>query len=624
MQRLLILFFLFATTIAIAQPVALPLTTNPVLQEYAKAHPDRAQLKAAPVVLTLPFMDDFSYEGPYPTTSLWVDNQVFVNGTLGMNPPSIGVATFDGLDADGLPYGDGEDWADTLTSQAIDLSMYNDDDNVVFSFFAQPQGLGDAPESIDRLILEFKNKDEEWQTVQEISGSAVDNFEYNTLPVGDVYLGTDFQFRFINYNARTGFVDLWHIDYVKIDKGRTEDSEVFEDVCFTKAPHSVLEEFTAMPWAHFQQDVLGETFFTIDMNIKNHSNNSFNLSGPFYTVDETLNNSNILMWDKGSTNANPNAETVVFDNSSLTTNNFNYSNLPGGITKAVIETKYYFNTSGQENISNQQNYNLSNDTVVTETVFANYFAYDDGTAEYNIGLDGVGSQAAVRFRPNIDDELKGIQIHIPYAADNVSQSQFITLKVWENDPTTGTPAAEPIRELINIIPQYGEGIGGFYTYPIDPPILLDGGIDYFIGWEQVSVADYGIPIGMDKNNEVASDNNYYNLGLGWQEFPDNLKGALMIRAVVSGESLVANEAVANASEMATIFPNPVSDQLSVDLKTGNYQDYTISIYTTTGQQLYNNILAPFVDVKYLQNGIYFIQIKNNHTDEIYYHKFIKQ
>lgn len=624
MRIILILGLLLTSmTLTFAQPVALPLTTNPVLQEYAKTHPDRAKLKAAPLVLTLPFMDDFSYKGPYPTTSLWVDNQVFINGTLGMNPPSIGVATFDGLDANGLPYGDDADWADTLTSQAIDLSDTLNN-NIIFSFFAQPQGLGDAPEPIDRLIVEFKNKDGEWQAVEEISGSAVGDFQYYNTVIGDSYLGADFQFRFINYNARTGFVDLWHIDYVKIDKDRAEDSQAFEDVCFTKAPHSVLEEFTAMPWAHFQQDVLGETFFTIDMDIKNHSTNTFNLSGPFYTVDETLNTSNILMWDNTTTNANPSTETVVFDNSSLTTNDFNYSNLPASITKAVIETKYYFNTSGQENINNQRNFNLTNDTVTTETVFSNYFAYDDGTAEYNIGLDGAGSQAAVRFRPNIDDELKGIQIHIPYAADNVSQSQFFTLKVWESDPATGRPAADPIRELISIVPQYGQGIGGFYTYPVDPPIPLDGGVDYFIGWEQVSVSDYGVPIGMDKNNTVASDNNYYNLGLGWQEFPDNLEGALMIRAVVSGESLVANETLTNASELATIFPNPVNDQLSIDLKTGDYQHYTIGIYNTTGQQLYNNTLAPSVTVKDLQNGIYFIQIKNNRTDEVYYHKFVKQ
>jgi len=133
MRPLLILSFLLTPMILIfAQPVASPLNSNPVLQEYAKKHPDRAktQFKSAPVVLTLPFMDDFSYaslessELHYPITSLWLDNDVFINSTLGVNPPSIGVATFDGLDAKGEPYisynGVNEDGpSDTLTSQFI-------------------------------------------------------------------------------------------------------------------------------------------------------------------------------------------------------------------------------------------------------------------------------------------------------------------------------------------------------------------------------------------------------------------------------------------------------------------------------------------------------------------------
>ena len=54
--------------------------------------------------LVLPFYDDFSYAGPYPNPSLWLDQYVFVNNTKGVAPPTIGVATFDGLNQFGYPY----------------------------------------------------------------------------------------------------------------------------------------------------------------------------------------------------------------------------------------------------------------------------------------------------------------------------------------------------------------------------------------------------------------------------------------------------------------------------------------------------------------------------------------
>jgi len=118
----------------------------------------------------------------------------------------------------------------------------------------------------------------------------------------------------------------------------------------------------------------------------------------------------------------------------------------------------------------------------------------------------------------VDDRLHAIQIHIPYVADDV-ENQTFTLKVWKSAPN-GKPQDEP-EFSEEFIPQYGTGIGGFYNYEVDPPLELIGAQDYFIGWEQSTIADYGIPIGMDKNNPQVSGNNYYNLGLGWFPFPDN-------------------------------------------------------------------------------------------------------
>ncbi len=624
MRYILTISCLLISLWVFAQPVALPLTTNPVLQEYAKAHPEKAkpQLKSAPASLTLPFMDDFSYKGPYPETSLWMDNDVFVNNTLGMNPPSIGVATLDGLDATGLPYGDEEGWADTLTSQIIDLSGTTPSDGIILSFFVQPQGFGDAPESIDRLVLEFKKDSSEWVEVRTIAGDFVGDFEYISQPISSLYLGGDFQFRFLNFNARTGFVDLWHIDYVKMDKGRLEGSPVFEDVCFTEAPKSYLKELTAMPWAHYWENRFNLVNLNLIPNIRNHNDNSENISNINFKAEEVVSEVTILTRDMNNATIAPLSESEfdLYPLAEQNTGDLAIGSLSAGLPEAKIITEYYLTAPNQEVISNQENFNLTNDVVTRETTFSNYFSYDDGTAEYNIGLDGAGSQAAVRFIPSIDDQLHAIQIHIPYAADDVSAGQIFNLKVWEGGDK---PQGDPIFSK-DFIPQYGEGIVGFYTYDIGDPIPLTAGQSYFIGWEQVTIADSPIPIGMDKNNPDAASNNFFNLGVGWFPFPDNLPGALMIRAVVNGDPFVSNEPALNASEIAEIFPNPANDNLFINLKSNNYEDYQIGIFNSAGQLIHMSQLQAAIPVNTLANGMYFIQIKEHNTNAVYYEKFVKK
>ena len=70
---------------------------------------------------------------------LWIDQDVFINDNYAINPWTIGVATFDGLDETGYPHdwtGSGATgWADDLTSKPIDLSTYSVGDSIYISFF---------------------------------------------------------------------------------------------------------------------------------------------------------------------------------------------------------------------------------------------------------------------------------------------------------------------------------------------------------------------------------------------------------------------------------------------------------------------------------------------------------
>ena len=107
--------------------------------------------------ISLPFIDDFSSYSSGLDTNLWYSGNVFLNSTYPINPPTIGIATFDGLNANGLAYAIDmsipEGYADTLISQEIDLSNIS---TAFFLFYYQPQGIGDNPEIQDSLILPSK------------------------------------------------------------------------------------------------------------------------------------------------------------------------------------------------------------------------------------------------------------------------------------------------------------------------------------------------------------------------------------------------------------------------------------------------------------------------------------
>jgi len=78
-------------------------------------------------LLTLPFFDDFARPGIFPNQTFWADQNVYVNNTFCLLPPSINVATFDALGSNGLLYPDAsssEFSADTLTSQPFNLSNH--------------------------------------------------------------------------------------------------------------------------------------------------------------------------------------------------------------------------------------------------------------------------------------------------------------------------------------------------------------------------------------------------------------------------------------------------------------------------------------------------------------------
>ena len=209
--------------------------------------------------LALPFIDDFSYPFTQPDNNLWNSSSVFINRSYPINPPTIGVATFDGLNAKGLAYSidisNPQGKADTLLSQEIDLSNVN---TAYLLFYYQPQGLGDNPQTEDSLILEFKDVNNNWIVQWKKKGEYNYEFKKRAFIINTSnYLINNFQFRFRNKATLSGNFDHWHIDYVKIDEYSIPlDTTKLEDVSFVYNSPSFLRRYNEMPWTHYLNNEL--------------------------------------------------------------------------------------------------------------------------------------------------------------------------------------------------------------------------------------------------------------------------------------------------------------------------------------------------------------------------------
>jgi hypothetical protein len=206
--------------------------------------------------IELPFIDDFSTDR-FPGNAggedeLWLDLKAFRNNTYGLNPPTIGVATFDGADEFGYPYDFGAGNAavpcDTLTSVPVNLD-YDASENIWFSFYYQAFGFGERPELADSLVLQFYSASlDQWfwawssPGLANNVGQSAEEFTKVFIPVvQERYLNDGFQFRFVNYATPKGALDHWHIDYVHLDRNRQEN-EVLDDVAFVYPIRTLLSD----------------------------------------------------------------------------------------------------------------------------------------------------------------------------------------------------------------------------------------------------------------------------------------------------------------------------------------------------------------------------------------------
>lgn len=589
-------------------------------------------------IKTLPFFDDFSsYVGPYASPKFWLDKSAFVNSTLAYQPPSIGFATLDGLDRRGDPYPVNNGVGDRLTSKPIDLSGVTTSNPAILRFFVAPKGYGLAPEVGDTLTLQFRNAQRHWVNVASFSGT--DDIPLDSLPPfvfqntaidNAQFLHKAFQFRFVGRISPGGIADLWHIDYVRLSVNEGA-APIFPDVALTKSPSTVLNNYTSMPWRHFDGHEADEIRTKFESGFYNHFQETKAVSAsniqlretttgtalhPGFTVVNAFNLPSVTPVDTFRTIDNGIAGTIA-------------SNL-AGIAPADfrnVETRYVINIPDQG-----AGAYLHNDTVTINTPFADYFSHDDGSAEWQVFVRHAngGEQMAARFHANVADTMRAVQILFPHVNGDI-QAQVFNLRIWLDSVQT-----EPVFERELLKPFFASNVfdtlQGFTTYRLEDfagaetPVAIPAGRDFFVGWQQVTATQLGIPVGFDVQNPC--DCNFVNLEDDvWQKFPASVSGSLMIRPVFSqtapdNTSSGVKDTPASALDPIVVYPNPSNGRVNVSLDNGNYQDYLLFVLTPTGQLARQQVLSQQLDLQALASGAYYLQFVNKKTGNTLVQKII--
>jgi hypothetical protein len=601
------------------------LASNPAL---SVAHVKSAKMRLeAESMLNLPFFDDFAKSStyPYPDPSKWEDNAAYVNTNYSNNPISIGVATLDALDGTGHLYTRAVDptfLADSLTSRPINIG--NVSDSVYLSFFYQPAGLGEPPETNDSLILQFwaplQNR---WITQWAAPGDTSVPFKLAMLPIVDTaYFHPGFKFRFRNYASlnifsndpgRNSNGDIWNLDYIKLDSARNSGDTIFHDLAFIKPMASPLRNYESLPWNHFiLTSVYGnEMGGKLNLQVRNIDTVTRNCQRSYKIFD---------VYGKLSYSPlPPEADSVAAGKLKFFSDDLSEPLLDDQlqdsalfIIQAALDNTYQFEEH-------------DNDTTVYYQRFKNYYAYDDGSAEYGYGLSGEGvssASIALKFKTYKPDTLQAIDIYfndtIPSPTTDFLYNRKFYPSVWGNNK------GKPGNLLYN---QNGTklkwpGHIGWNRFFLDTSIMVKD--TFYIGLVQST--SYFLNIGFDINRNSTSKL-FYNLegtAEGWLN--SKKVGALMIRPILGAKKDALLPVGINTATINNfhVYPNPATDNLHLAFpETWSDQKKNILVYDISGKVLMNKELNnSSIDISSFQQGIYIIKLVVN-GDKVFNTKFIK-
>ncbi|WP_439882009.1 T9SS type A sorting domain-containing protein [Pontibacter sp. MBLB2868] len=582
----LIVVILFAGAGAMAQAVLTPLQ-----QEQRQLLKENVALRQTSSALPLPFFDDFAAAATVPDPAKWISGGVFISYRFAFDPITKNVATFDGLNSRGFPYAPGSVGAgpsDTLSSQPILLGGLSPADSVYLSFYWQSGGLGDVPDrsaaDLVGLVVEFKDATGNWEQVWRQPGLG-DTTSFKQVFVGikqAKFFHDNFQFRFRNIGQRNGMADIWNVDYVVLDKNRRKGQNTTRDIAISEGVSKLLKHYTAMPANQFlqspEQELADEVITTV--------NNLGGLPGA-------------ISWRGYIKKLNETAADTFLRNQALipagarqfpVTGTPTLNNLVLPKDQFVLVHGVLLNT---KELDLQQR---ANDSTQRKTVFSDYFAYDDGSAEAGYSFIGSSAtQVAQRYDLNKPDQVEAFRVYFPRMRNDLSGTS-LTFKVWDDEG--GVPGKVLFQQNFQI--KYSDSLNAFYEVQLSKLVPVSG--KFYIGWQQPG--NLFVNVGFDRNENATGRRFLFTALDNWKE-DTQLAGAVMMRPVMAGEALGVEEELEAAR--IKVYPNPALGRVFIE---GEYEN--LRIYNVTGREVYHHTYSkanePLVLDK-LAPGLYTLRIQ---------------
>jgi len=493
--------------------------------------------------LNLPFFDDFSsVKNGMPASKNWLPGSgVYINNSLTTSHPSLNVATFDGLNVTGTPYNLlnplNQGFTDTLTSQPVNLAGKTAADSVYISFYWMARGLGELPDSSDYFQLEFLSKTNEWVTVwRQVGYNLTNSFVEQFVKITDpAYFYDAFQFRFRSYGRNSGPYDTWHLDYVHLNAKRSSRQPYIFDVALRKPLTSYLRKYTSMPLRQYRVDPKSAVSDSAGTDIVNHFNNFNILTGTFTITDQTR-----------GTEYLRNVQRSIYVES-LKSKVLQAKLLPvmpvATADSVKLLLKYFVTTT-----DTIPNVNLkSNDTITSRVDLSDYYAFDDGSAEYGVQINQKLSRVAVQYTLSRPDTIGGVRMAMVAFNKDIAGQGF-TVQIFNN--RNNRP--DQMISQRSVAVRYAGTRNGFIDYAFSSPVAVPD--TFYVGWLQIN--EQAVTVGFDRNSLLGKDHVYYNLGTEWVK-ESGLNGSIMIRPYLGKKATGVVTGTEPALDNSfSFFPNP--------------------------------------------------------------------
>ena len=544
---------------------------------------------------------------------LWEDDDVYVNGTYPVAPPSIGVATFDGLSRTGIPYDfmnySSHGIADRLTSVPIDLQRPASD-SIYFSFFYQARGFsGDQiGQPIDSLLLEFYAPLEDtWTRVWSRAYNALlpdhqPPFRQVMIPIKEFkYLQKGFRMRFSNYATLSGSFDHWHLDYVRLAAQRAHDDTTIVDVAYLYPPATMLETYTSVPYNKFELSpatlmansiVLPQRNLDVNDRFIDYGFRAGTYGGPLQNFDTGTNTFN-------------NASSVFPSEHPIVASGFVYDAPPEEDAR-FYDVRFWTNAT--------PDFNRYNDTARFIQEISNYYSYDDGTAEGGYGLTNApGGRVAYRFDLLGPDSLRAIRMYfnpmanLPPSPHPTTGSFLVT--VW----SSLSPEVIQHQNFSFSSPEYrSDGINKFVEFPLDSAIYVEGTI--YVGWVQTNNVNLNVGFDRNRNNQGRIS---YNVGGNWNT--TSFEGSLMLRPVMVSpvDPWTGIGGTAGGGNEMSLHPNPASEGFWL-APAQDPQRGMVECRDATGRLIWQESYMPghYFSTSTMANGVYLLRLTDASGAEV--------